>query len=209
MAISIGSLTIQQADVIVAGITHGPQVAAVYAAASRLSLALSLPVLVVATRTAPHAAARSTLTLKGQQEVQRWTALATVLTLVGSLIFILCGETLMGRLFGDYYTRGGSVLWILGVGILAQTVTGPCGVILTMLGRETQVGVAVTLICVALVPCLFLGARLGLPGIAIASTAGTAFQSSVLWYMLFKGLGIRADCIPSSAARKRIGSSCN
>jgi O-antigen/teichoic acid export membrane protein len=176
--ISLASVVLVQAAVIVVGILLKPQDVAIYSAAAATSGLVTFPLYAVSALSAPKFAA-----LHAQQrqfdlqalvaDVVRWTFWPS---LAISLILFAFGPIFL-RLFGPGFEQGYVALLILTLGQLVNAFTGPMGSLLNMTGH--QVVTARVLSTSAIFGVLF-----GLAFTRIWGTVGTAVAFSgamVLW----------------------------
>jgi len=130
-------LVIGQVDVVVAGLAFGPEAAAGYAIASRISRFIPFGLTAVNLAFGPLAAR---LFHDGRtRELQRvvgWAAAGILLTTLplgaGAIVF---REPLLA-LFGPEFVEAGGVLVILAVGRLVNAACGPTATLLTMSGNH-------------------------------------------------------------------------
>ena len=176
--ISLASVILLQAGVIVVGIFLKPQDVAIYSAAAATSGLVTFPLYAVTALSAPKFAA-----LHAQQRQLDLQALVTDVTrwtfwpsLAIALIFVAFGSIVL-RLFGPGFEQGYATLLILTLGQLVNAFTGPVGSLLNMTGH--QVVTARVLSTSAIFGVVF-----GLAFTRIWGSVGTAVAFSgamVLW----------------------------
>jgi O-antigen/teichoic acid export membrane protein len=109
-------------------------------------------------------------------------------SLAAALMLLTLGRPLLW-LFGPQFSAGYPVMFVLAIGFLARAATGPCEMMLNMLG-EQRISAAVlgATALAALLLNLMLVPRFGLMGAAAANAAalagGSALNAFVAWYRL-------------------------
>ncbi|AWW72907.1 hypothetical protein CD351_00530 [Erythrobacter sp. KY5] len=127
--------------------------------------------------------------------------LSTAAALPASIILLIASEPLL-QLIGDEFIAARSLVYILVVGQLAFTLTGPCGLVLAMSGHEKInliITVAGTLLLLACVPAA--AAYAGLEGIAVCISAIMLLRN-ILAYMIVRyklGIGIWTGTVRASS----------
>lgn len=135
--IAIAGAIEQNIPVVVLAILINAQEVAVFFAALKLSLLLSLPLVACNTVAAPALARYLNLQKIDQAKnlCRHLSMLASLLTLLGLFIVLISGEWLLS-LFGDHYTYGYHALIILCVGHTINSLAGPTGFTLAMSNNE-------------------------------------------------------------------------
>ena len=111
---------------------------AVYGLASRLAALVLIPLAVINTVVAPSI---GRIWVRGKKRYLRrvlgvGAGAATTLGLAGYLLFILCGQFVLTRVWSSEYGNAYSIFAILGVSQLAQTYAGTAGFVLMMLQKQ-------------------------------------------------------------------------
>jgi O-antigen/teichoic acid export membrane protein len=135
--ISLATVILIQAGVIVAGIFLSPRDVAIYSAAAATSGLVAFPLYAATALSAPRFAAlyEQQCHLKLQTlttNVIRWTFWPS---LAMALIFVAFGSIVL-RLFGPGFEQGYAALLILTLGQLAGAFAGPVGSLLNMTGHQ-------------------------------------------------------------------------
>ena len=117
----------------------------------------------------------------------RWTFWPSVAM---SALIVLAGPYLL-ELFGEGFSRGAPLLWILVVGIIARAAVGPAEAVLTMSGEQNAcAGVYGT----ALVTNIVLNATFlplwGLHGAAFATSCALVFEAVALYAIVRRRLSL-------------------
>lgn len=106
----------------------------------------------------------------------------TVSVLLLSLPFLVAGEQLLGRIFGQEFVYGAVALSLLCVPIIVNALVGPAAALLNMTGHQKHVTVAslaALLVLAVASPPLIIG--LGISGAAIASILSISTWCLIMW----------------------------
>lgn len=197
-------MVIGQVDVVIAGLLLGPEAAAGYAIASRISRFIPFGLTAVNLAFGPLAAR---LLHEGRaRELQRvvtWAAggiLLTTLPLAAGAI--LLREPLLA-LFGPEFVTAQGALVILAIGRLANAVCGPTATLLSMSGNHgdaARVALGSALLDAALM--LVLIPRFGVVGVALATTLTTVAWNLALLVLVRRRIGVRPTLFALLGARR-------
>lgn len=170
---------------------------AIFNAAQRTAILISLVLVAVNSIAAPKFAAHFRF---GKRTALRNTAIhATRLTLgltVVPFTLIQASPGTVLSLFGGEFTEGATVLRILAIGQLVNVATGSVGFLLSMTGNERLLRNNVLLAAViALGGGLALIPHFGLPGAAVATAAGIAVQNLLGVWQVQRVLGFNTLAI--------------
>lgn len=137
MLATSGAMIMMWSDVIVLGMFEGNVEVGYYAAASRLTVILSLISVAVVSIVAPKMASswHSKDFVGFKLIARRATLLMVVAGAVPTVCFLLFPDSIM-RIMGEQYESGAFVLVILILGQFFSLTVGPIGYILTMTGYE-------------------------------------------------------------------------
>ncbi len=173
-----------QIDLWVLGFLRTEEEVAIYGAASTLVKYVS-SVNLLLSAVIPSSVAE--LYAKEQkQELEnmlRATALLSTLFALGmALLFWVFGGQILSAIFGASYAVAAPVLAILAIGHIVNALTGNCGILLIMAGKD-RVILTVTLISgvVTTLLVLVLIKYYGLLGVAIGSALGLAGMNVFMW----------------------------
>jgi O-antigen/teichoic acid export membrane protein len=128
------------------------------------------------------------------QETVHWTfwpslALALLMLIVGKYFLML---------FGESFSEGESVIWILTIGIIARASVGPAESVLTMSGEQKA---CATVYATTLAFNLALNWNLipiyGLNGAAMATSIAMVFEALALYFAARMTLGLHIFIVPS------------
>lgn len=138
---NVGAQVLNRADVLVLGVLAAQTTVAVYGAAARVAILLSLPILVINRVVGPVIS--EALAQGDRDRVQAVLRIGGVANLLLSLplyaVLLGAPDRLLGVLFGEFYAQGALALRVLAAGRLADALTGTTDVLLTMCRRERTV----------------------------------------------------------------------
>lgn len=128
----------------------------------------------------------------------RWTFWPSLL--LGALL-LAAGWPLLA-LFGQEFTKGYPLLFILILGVIARASVGPCESLLSMSGNQN---ICALLYALSLIVNIALNITLipliGLSGAAIATVCAMATEAATLSFVVYKRLGITMFVFAPSARR--------
>lgn len=132
------SIMAAQSDIWMVGILLGAESAAIYGAATRLMLLITLPLSLANAVIPSHIAELSTRNEINKLEMvlQGSATLAAIPSTILILLFIIFGVPIMSIVYGDYYAEGATILAILGMGKIVNVLCGSCGLTLMMTGHQ-------------------------------------------------------------------------
>lgn len=171
-----------------------PADVALYGAVQRVMQAISFPLVVLTAFVPPIISSLYT-----QNKIRTLSTILQGLALCAMIpaalilvIFTTFGKTLLGSLFGEFYSQGASILWILVVGRVVLAATGVNDSSLIMTGGQR-------ILFRSTVMSLFLGIGIGFllgsfhgkEGVAIASASMFVFQNLFLCFSLYRTTGIK------------------
>lgn len=199
VANSLAALIYSSADLWIAGALLSLEDAALYGAASRLSLLLLLPVEAMETATAPLLA-RAGLEERTSLRftILRTTQVQTAAVALGVTLLWLAGELVLSIVFGSRYRDASGVLLALATGLGVRAAMGPNGYMLLLTGHAR-----------ALLKCNLLGVALfvplevaaahwgGLTGLAIAAACATAATNAALAWIVWQRTGFNLTAFSS------------
>lgn len=128
-----------------------------------------------------------------------WPSLAATVVILG------LGKPLLW-LFGPEFVQGYPLMFILAIGLMARASIGPAERLLNMLGEQRScVVVYATAFATNVVACVVLIPRFGITGAAIATSAALMVESTLLFAVSKRRLGLHIF-IWRGRARGRLGS---
>ncbi|MBL4733031.1 MAG: lipopolysaccharide biosynthesis protein [Rhizobiaceae bacterium] len=123
----------------------------------------------------------------------RWTFWPSLFL---ALVMMALGKYFL-MLFGENFTSGASLIWILGLGIVFRASVGPAESVLTMSGQQNTCAIVyVATLLVNIVLNWSLIPHYGLHGAAIATTAALGFESLALFVVAKRTLGLHIFIVP-------------
>lgn len=189
----VGAFLMGQADLWVVGAKLRGADVALYGAALRLTMLVTIPLQIMNLVVPPIIAE---LYAKGDrmrlQRVLRVTATIAGIPSAGVLIaFVVAGGPILRLVYGDFYARGGTVLALLSLGAIVAVWTGSCGFAL-MMTRHERTNMIFALIggVTLVVTALALVGRFGLTAVAAVSSAVMAAYNVALWIAARRLLGV-------------------
>lgn len=184
-----------QIDTILLGAFRSGADVAYYVAGSRLAALLLVPLLIGMSFMAPLITELWTQgRLHDLERLLRVTAAATGLASgIGLLALALLGPWALTFLFGDYYSRGGTVLLVLAASSFLTSMGGYCGLALMMAGEQMTAMLITVFVAVVTIAGTAVAANTaGALGVAIAMACGVTLQNVLTFVAVRVRLGIWA-----------------
>ena len=180
-------------DLWILGAFRSHEEVAIYGAAKRLVLLVSMSLFIVNAVVPPLIAEMYAQGKK--RELER--ALRITATIAGIpafgvvLVFILFSGPILGLVYGDFYRAGSTVLMLLSFGQLINVWAGSCGLTLIMTGHQATL-MWVTALCgfVAVCGSLLLVQRYGPVGVAGAAAFAMVLQNVLMLLAARKRTGL-------------------
>jgi O-antigen/teichoic acid export membrane protein len=174
---------ITQVDLWLIGAFLEQEQVAIYGAAARLVLLVTIPLQIINAFLPPLIAEmyfRDETKLL-ERTIRVTATIAGIPAFLGFALFIVAGGPIIGYIYGDYYRQGVSILVILSCGQLVNVWSGACGLTLIMTGHQ-RVNMFVNLIFSSLmiVTGIIAVQIYGITGLAISMAFGRAIQNIVL-----------------------------
>jgi O-antigen/teichoic acid export membrane protein len=191
-AARVCQVALQRSDVVLIAAWRGPQLAAVYTAATRFRVLGQLGVQAVQMAMQPWLARLLAIGDKvGTQSVVR-RATAWIIALSWPVYLTCCvfaTELMSG--FGHEYAEGAAALALISLTMLTATAKGPVDVLLLMAGRSgTSLGNAAAALTVDLALCAVLIPRYGVLGAAAAWAAANVLRNTLAVTQTRRQLGL-------------------
>jgi O-antigen/teichoic acid export membrane protein len=193
-------LLLTYVDILVLEQMRSPAEVAVYYAAARLLALVAFVYFAIASATTHkftqyHVAGDKERLAKFFAETTRWTFWPS---LAACAAILALGLPLLS-LFGEGFTAGYAVMFILAVGMLSRAAVGPAERLLNMLGERKQcAGVYATAFAVNLALCLLLIPHIGIEGAAVATSTALAVESIMLYRLAKRRLGFHVFIMGSA-----------
>jgi len=166
---------------------------ALYGAAARISLLLSVPLFLVEFVVAPVIGSLNARGELGalQLVLRRSATLALLPTALGAIAVAVGGRWILEGLYGSYYGKAWAVLAVLAVGDLVFVLTGSCGLALWMTGHHRLTAkIATTFAVTTLGAAVATAHAFGMLGLAVTMVIGIVAQNTVLLVLARRRLGI-------------------
>lgn len=187
-------LVLINTDIVLLGYFVDPDEIGIYFAVTRIAnlmafICFALSALAVPKFAELHAAGKRAELQTFMHGVIQWIFWPT---LAAGLFLLAIGEYALG-LFGDGFTAGYSVLWLLMLGFLARAATGPIEYLLNMTGNQNATAFAYGTVAVLNVGLnLVLVPRFGLEGAAASTAISIVLANFWLAVIVRRRLGITA-----------------
>jgi O-antigen/teichoic acid export membrane protein len=179
---TLSLILITQGTVLILGSTVGARDVALFGAASRISMLVSLPLVAASTIMGPRVVdlwGKRDLT-QLQLETQHAAFQATIPSLLATAVLILIGQPLLSWTYGDFYGDAWNLLALLTVGQLVATAVGPAGTVLVLSGHERSLVLINTLTAGVALGIAWVGSiSFGVIGGAAAATTGIVAKSII------------------------------
>jgi O-antigen/teichoic acid export membrane protein len=182
-----------QADLWIAGAYCPAAEVPLYGAAQRLTIALSLPLVMANQSVVARIAALHALGRKAELERVSRTgaALAAIPTLAALGVLLCWPRGVLGAAFGDHYAAAAVPAAILALGQLVNVWSGTCGLTLAMTGHHRAALAVNVVAALALFGVGPLAARAeGMVGLAIVSAAVLAGRNLALVLLARRLIGV-------------------
>jgi len=190
---NITLLLLTQADIWIVGSFLTVNDVAIYGAATRLIMAISVSLMILNSVVSPVIAdlfSRQQHT-RLERTLRAGTTLAAIPSVLAMLVFYLAGERLLELLYGPFYGGGYLILVTLGVGQLFNVISGPCGLVLLMTGHQ-GIMMIISLITslVAIVASVVAAIHYGVLGVAVVFSGALIVQNVLMLHFARKHTGI-------------------
>lgn len=196
MIVSVSSYILSQSDLWIIGMVRGDEDVAIYGAAAKLTMIVSMPVLIINAVVPPMIAEKFAQgKLKDLEKMLRFVCtLATIPALGLVLLFTLFGGTILAQLFGSFYSEGALILFLLSIKQLFYVWFGASGTILAMTGKQKDLmRITLTTGVLSVILAFVLGNYFGGIGVALGFLISGAFSPIFIWIRVKKLLNVRAD----------------
>ncbi|MEC9356307.1 MAG: oligosaccharide flippase family protein [Pseudomonadota bacterium] len=166
---------------------------ALFGVAQRLALVLIAPALVINAVLPPVVA---TLHASGnmpklERTVRSLAGLSLLPCAALVVVLLICGKTLLGQLFGDFYSSAFTLLMVLCVGQLINVAAGAWQIVLPMTGRRHfMLGTVLAALFAQATASVALGSYLGVLGVAIGFSVCQLVGNLVGVVLVRRSLGI-------------------
>jgi O-antigen/teichoic acid export membrane protein len=202
---SVAQFIVTQGDIWIVAFYFEVTDAAIYAAASRLVFVVSIPVMIANGATRGVIAnlwfsknTRSLSILLGCVSIGTFLA-----GLIPSLLFIGFGDDILKFLYGDFYSAGATILFILILGQLTLLLAGPAGTLLALSGNQSALlAMDLAAMVVFLIISLVMAPHFGPAAVAAASVFSIAAKNFAAATFVKLKLGVFS--FPTKVACKKL-----
>ncbi|WP_157819256.1 oligosaccharide flippase family protein [Mariprofundus aestuarium] len=190
---SVSVFVSNQADLWILGMLASKDEVALYGAALRTVLLITIAPLIVNSVIQPMIVELYT---KGEkQSLQRLLGATATATLVPSILLliavILAGDEMLAFVFGEQYAGGALIFTILCAGRTIAVFSGSCGQCLMLGGHQKALMLtSILFVTMSIVVALLLVEKYGSLGVAIAFSAGTALQNLTQAILVKQRMGV-------------------
>jgi len=184
-----------QADIVMLGIFKPPAEVGIYRVAVQIALVASFGLQAVNMVVAPRFA--TFYTKKEMDRLQRLVTRSAQIVLAFNLLvtsfFVIFGRAFLDTVFGKEFITAYISLLILLIGQLVNSAAGSVRVLLNMSGYEKDTAVGMVLAAsVNIILNFLLIPKWGANGAAIATTVSMIIWNIILWWFVYKRLGINS-----------------
>lgn len=180
---------ITQADIFILGIFRPEHVVALYGAAVKLVLLVTMPLMIVNAVVPPLIAEQYFKgNIRGLEKSLRQIATWSAVPALGVLfIFAVFGTDILSLVYGEYYRRAYGIVLILALGQCVNVCAGSCGMVLLMTG-EQKIMMKISICCGLLMVLLsvFLARAFGPYGAASAACISIIAQNTTMLLLVRK-----------------------
>ncbi len=193
LIITLTNIALTQADIWIIGAFHSQSEVALYGAAARLVLLVSISFTIVNAAVPPLIAELYKSDNKQHLESLVRTA-ATFAAIPSSIILVtifLYSEQIMVALYGETYREGALVLMILSVGQFINVCTGSAGAALSMTGHQRiLMNITTANAILMLLGGILVAPNYGALGVAVVAASALTLTNLLAVWMVRKRLGI-------------------
>ncbi|MBF0705369.1 oligosaccharide flippase family protein [Alkalihalobacillus hwajinpoensis] len=190
---TITAFFLYQSDLWIVGAFGTEEEVAIYGAAFRLVLIVSMPVVIADMITPPLIAQMNAQNKLKEIEgtLRNVSTIASIPAIAVIVVFIACGQLILGLIFGEFYKSGAVILSILCIGQLFNVIGGSSGSTLMMTGNQKAIMI-ITLISsfLMIVGSIIAVQKYGPAGVAVVKSAGLLVQNILMIIVTKRKLGI-------------------
>lgn len=172
---------------------------AVYGTAARMSILISVPLVIVNSVITPSIARLNAIGDRSgmQMLLQGSASVASLPSLALFAIFALAGEGIMRLLFGSGYGDSALVVAVLSFAHAVNVISGSCGFVLIMTGhQQIMMRVSFASTVLLLVTGTLLAKQFGAPGVAAAYALSMISQNAAMWLFVRRKCGVSSHAVP-------------
>ncbi|WP_238383099.1 lipopolysaccharide biosynthesis protein [Rubripirellula obstinata] len=190
--VAVTQATMQNIGVVIVGLILTAAETGKFFVVVKIAMVLGMPLMAVSVVIPPliskHYAAKQYSSI--QTLSSSMAGIASLLILIGVLILVFIGDTVIAQ-FNENYRDGYLALLIACSGILIDACFGPTGFIMLMTGHEKRfLAFVAGSNIIALIALCILTTMFGVVGAATSLLLGSVMWNSLTWYWSRKHLGI-------------------
>lgn len=190
---NIANFILTQSDIWIVGAFHTQETVAIFGAATRLILLITMPALAVHAVVTPLIANFYVQKRNTELEIilRASSAASIIPSILLFLFYLIFGKFFLGFVFGDFYEAGYIILVILCFGHIINVWVGSCGYALMMTGYQNYM-MYISLISgfVTITLGILLATPYGAEGVAVATSIGLSIRAITMWLCVKKNIGI-------------------
>lgn len=176
-------IVLLQADLWIMGMFRPQEEVAIYGAALRFVVLVTMPLMIVNSVVSPVIAEMYTKgRRKDLQEILRAAATtASIPAFVVVIVFTLFGSPILSLVYGEFYRDGVTVLTLLSLGQLVNVLAGSCGLVLMMTGFQASM-MWITIVCglLTVTGATLLVEQYGANGVATVAAVAMMTQNGLM-----------------------------
>lgn len=190
---NLAAFILTQADIWILGSFRSQEEVAIYGAASRLVIFVTMPLMVINSVISPIISEMFSQEKKIELEVLlRTTAtIAGIPALGGFLICLFFGASVLEFVYGPFYREGTIILILLALGRLGNVLVGSCGLTLIMTGHQaTLMGITLVSGAIAVGGAFLLVGPYGAVGVSGIVSLTMLLRNIFMLYFARKKSGV-------------------
>lgn len=176
-------IVLLQADLWIMGMFRPQEEVAIYGAALRFVVLVTMPLMIVNSVVSPFIAEMYTKRRrKDLQETLRAAATtASIPAFAVVIVFTLFGSPILALVYGEFYRNGATVLALLSLGQFVNVLAGSCGLVLMMTGFQASM-MWITIVCglLTVTGAMLLVEQYGANGVATVAAAAMMTQNGLM-----------------------------
>jgi O-antigen/teichoic acid export membrane protein len=196
----LASITVPQAGIWVLAAVAPVDEVAVFSVAVRIAVLFGVPVAIGMRTLAPRIAAASDVGRLADlaEPIRRSAVWSTAVTAPAVVVLAATGPVLVPGIFGAEYAGALVPAVVMCAGVLVNTWTGPCSVVLSHAGHQRTVALSALVSSLAFFGlAAWWGASWGATGVATAAAVAMSGRNLHLAWVADRRLGIRTIALPA------------
>ncbi|WP_394172444.1 oligosaccharide flippase family protein [Guptibacillus hwajinpoensis] len=192
---TVTAFFLYQSDLWIVGAFGSEEEVAIYGAAFRLVLLVSMPIVIADMITPPLIAQMNAQNKLKEIEgtLRSVSTIASIPAIAVIIVFIAGGQLILGLIFGEFYKGGAVILSILCIGQFFNVIAGAAGSTLMMTGNQKAIMYITLFSSVLMIGGSILAVqKYGPTGVAVVKSAGLLLQNFLMIVITKRKLGIWA-----------------